>query len=163
MKSVSLSDFPGTMYHPDAHLVTWHPRGVLDDRLAERIVNFLETEELIADAPFKRYTDLSGITEVHLKVAHTFRMAERRSRNYSGAPVRSAFFAEWIVTLGFARLYEELMRGAPIEVCVFQKRQAVAAWLQVPVDLLSQRSITGPGDTNSSPLNISRPPSSMKQ
>ncbi|MHA3771836.1 hypothetical protein ACXR0O_09905 [Verrucomicrobiota bacterium sgz303538] len=131
-----LTEFPGAHYDPGARLLTFHPRGVLDDGMASRTVDFVEAEELVAGAPFDRYIDFSGITEVHLKVGHAFSIADRRRRGYTGIPVKSAFFAEWAVTYGMARLYQELMRGAAIEVCVFRTREAAAEWLEVPVKVL---------------------------
>ena len=54
-----LKNFPGTRYYPRFKLTTWHPRGVLDPALAEKIIAFIEWEEYIQEAPFDRYTDLS--------------------------------------------------------------------------------------------------------
>ena len=34
-----LKDFPGTRYYPKFHLTTWHPRGILDPALAEKVIN----------------------------------------------------------------------------------------------------------------------------
>ena len=131
-----LKDFPGTRYHAEARLVTWHPRGVLDDELADRIIEFIEAEERIADAPFHRYTDFGGLTEIHLKFGHAFKIAERRRAGYAGESVKSAFFSDWVIGFGFARLYQELMAGGPIQVRAFRSREAAAEWLGVPEDIL---------------------------
>ena len=131
-----LKDFPDTRYHAEAHLVTWHPRGVLDDELADRIIAFIEAEERIADAPFHRYMDLNGLTEIRLKFGHVFQISERRRAGYAGEPVKSAFCCEWAIGLGMARLYQELMQGGPIEVRAFRSREAAAQWLGVPEDIL---------------------------
>ena len=53
-----------------------------------------------------------------------------------GESVRSAFFADTTVGFGIARLYEELMHGAAIQVRAFRDRAAAAEWLGVPVRLL---------------------------
>jgi len=131
-----LEAFPYTRYHPEARLITWHPRGVLDDLIADRIVDFIEFEERIAEAPFHRYTELDGLTEIRLKVGHAFQIAERRREEYRGEPVKSAFFSDWVIGMGIARMYATLMEGAPIEVRVFRSRKAAAKWLGVPEEIL---------------------------
>jgi hypothetical protein len=132
-----MKDFPHTRYHAEARLVTWHPRGMLDDELADKVVAFVEAEESLADAPFHRFTDFSGLTEVHLKIGHTFRIAEQRRADYAGRDrVKSAFFSDRIISFGIARLYEELMAGSAVEVRAFRTREAAAEWLGVPVEIL---------------------------
>jgi hypothetical protein len=132
-----LKDFADTRWHEEVRLVTWHPRGILDDNLADRIVDFMESEERIADASFHRYTDLDGLTEIRLSFGHAFQIAERRKASYvGGPPVKSAIYCDWIVGFGMARLYAELMKDCPIEVRAFRDRQAAAEWLGVPVDIL---------------------------
>ena len=74
----ALKSFPRTWYFPKWNLVTWHPRGVLDDTLADQIVAFIEMEERIQAAPFDRYVDLSCLTRVRLEAGHVFDIAKRR-------------------------------------------------------------------------------------
>jgi hypothetical protein len=130
----SLKTFPHTRHHPEARLVTWHPRGTLDDKLADEIVDWLLAEETVNNVPFHRYTDFSLLTDIHLRVGHVFEIAEQRRA--AAEPVRSAFVAESTIGFEVARLYERLMRGAVIRVRAFRDRDAAAAWLQVPVQLL---------------------------
>src|SRR5579862_9500575 len=90
-----LSSFPDTDWNSDARLLVWRPKGVLDDDLADRIVEFVELEELICDAPFHRYTDFTGLTHIRLRFGHVFRMSERRRESCTGKElVRSAFFCD---------------------------------------------------------------------
>jgi hypothetical protein len=131
-----LKALPHTQYHPEARLVTWHPCGVFDDELADRIVEFIESEERIAEAPFHRYTDFNGLTEIRLKFGHAFQIAEHRRAGYASESVKSAFVSDWVIGLGIARMYAALMEGAPIEVRAFRSRDAAAEWLGVPVDIL---------------------------
>lgn len=129
--------FPHARYHPDWRLVTWHPEGLLDDYHADRVVQFLECEERIAGNSFDRYTDMSRYTRIHLSLDHVFEIARRRRRGFRGRPVKSAFFAVRLITLSIARMYQELMLGAPIHVGVFRDRNAAADWLGVPAGVLS--------------------------
>ncbi len=50
--------FPRTWYHPKWHLLTWYPRGVLNEAFADQVVEFIEMEERIQEAPFDRYAGL---------------------------------------------------------------------------------------------------------
>jgi hypothetical protein len=112
----------------------WRPRGIFDDPTAEKVVAFIEHAEQAAATPFNRYTDFSGLTELRLKIGHTFSIADRRS--HISIPVKSAFFADRTVSFGFARMIETLMEGAPIHVRAFRDRTAAADWLEVPLEVL---------------------------
>jgi len=127
----------GTSYHPTYELVTWHPRGVYDDELADRIVEFMESKERILGKPFHRFTDLTGLERVNLSLEHVFKCAERRRKGYRGAKVKSAFFAVRMLPFSIARIYQELMQASSIDVCVFRDRAAAAEWLGVPAKILN--------------------------
>src|SRR6478609_1770319 len=130
-----LKNFPGTRYYPEFKLTTWHPRGILDEALAEKIVAFIEWEEYIQDAPFDRYSDLSGITEIRTSVEHIIETARRRC--FVREPVKSGFFADKSAILEVAQIYERLMKDAiMIEVRTFSDRKAAAEWLEVPPKIL---------------------------
>jgi hypothetical protein len=63
-----LTDFPDAVYYPKFCLMPWQPIGIFDAALADNVRQFIEWEEYIQDAPFDRYTDLSGITEVQINL-----------------------------------------------------------------------------------------------
>jgi hypothetical protein len=130
--------FPRTLYFPKWKLVTWHPRGVLNDAFADQIVEFVELTERIQDAPFDRYTDFSGLTDIRLKVDHFFDIGRRRRK--AREPAKSAFFADKQVSFFIAQMYEMIMEKAMIEVRAFQKRAAAAEWLGVPIKVLEPPS-----------------------
>jgi hypothetical protein len=46
--------FPRTWYHPRWHLLAWFPRGVLNEAFADQVIEFIEMEERIQEAPFDR-------------------------------------------------------------------------------------------------------------
>ena len=129
-----LETFPRAHYHSEERLLAWHPCGKFDDALADEVVAMLELDETFENVPFHRYTDLSLLTDIHLKIGHVFAIAEHRRA--VGEPVRSAFFADTTVGFGIARMYESLMQGATIQVRAFRDRGAAAEWLGVPVQLL---------------------------
>ncbi len=126
--------FPRTWYYPKWRIVTWFPRGVLNEAFVDQVINFIEMEESIQDAPFDRYADLSGLTSIRLDLPHIFRAARRR--RVVSQPVKSAFFATDLVSFGIAQIYARQMDRAMIDVSAFQDRKAAAAWLEVPVRIL---------------------------
>jgi hypothetical protein len=134
-----LIGFPHARYHPAWELITWHPQGVLDDALLDRIAAFIEIQEQVVTAPpFNRFADLSGLTDIRVRIGHVFEVAERRRQDRFGMkPVKSAFYCDKIVGFGIARMYEALMEGSSVEVRAFRERAAAAEWLEVPGEVLS--------------------------
>ena len=132
--SALLKTFPHTRYYPDWRLLTWHPRGLFDDALADKIIGAVGSEEHVEEVPFHRYTDFSGLTHIRLKVGHVFQIA--KDRRAAPEAVKSAFFSDTTVGLGIARMYEALMEEATIQVRAFRERAAAAEWLGVPLEIL---------------------------
>lgn len=130
--------FPRAWYFPKYQLLAWHPQGVLDDASADEVIEFIEEEERVQEAPFDRYTDLSGLTDIRLKVDHFFDVGERRRK--ASHRVKSAFFADKPVSAFVARMFAMIMDKAMIEVRVFEKREAAAEWLGVPMKVLEPPS-----------------------
>ena len=92
---------------------------MLDQSLADKLVVFIEWEEYIQAAPFDRYADLSGLTEIRVNLDHVLDTAQRRQ----GDVFR-------------AHRLERLMEGAVITVRAFSDRQTAAEWLEVPPSIL---------------------------
>ena len=126
--------FPRTWFHSRWHLLTWYPRGVLNEAFADQVIEFIELEERIQEAPFDRYADLSGLTHIRIGIDHVIHTARRRRRVKQ--PAKSALFADNPMTFGVARSYELLMSDAMIEVRAFTERRAAAHWLEVPLKAL---------------------------
>jgi hypothetical protein len=131
-----LKPFLHARYYPQARLATWHLRGVLNDALADQLVEFIELQDRVAGMPFDRFTDFTGLTEIRLKAGHVFRLAEQLGKGHVGQPVKSAFYSDQTVGLGIARMYEELMRNAASYVRAFRDIGAAAQWLGVPLETL---------------------------
>jgi hypothetical protein len=126
--------FPRTWYYPRWRLLTWYPRGVLNEAFADQVIEFIELEESIQEAPFDRYADLSGLTKIRIGIDHLIHTARRRRSVRQ--PVKTALFANNPVSFSVAHSYELLMSDAMIEVRGFQKRTAAAEWLEVPLKTL---------------------------
>lgn len=126
-----------THFHAGQRLVTWHPRGTLDDALLDELSYFTQTLEQLAESPFHRYTNLSGLRDIRLKIGHIFEIAEERKAAHAGLPpVKSAFVCDKVVGFGIARMYEALMEGSSIDVRAFKKAEEAADWLGVPPHIL---------------------------
>ena len=126
--------FPGTWFYPRWHLLTWYPRGVLNEAFADQVIEFIQMEESIQEAPFDRYADLSGLTHIRIGIDHLIHTARRRRKVKQ--PAKSALFADNPMTFGVAHSYELLMSDAMIEVRAFKERRAAAHWLEVPLKTL---------------------------
>ena len=135
-----LKNFPGTRYYPEFRLTTWHPQGTFDTALANKVIAFIEWEEYIQEAPFDRYTDLSGIVEIRIGIGSIIEMARRR--RFVREPVKSALFGQDRARLEVAQSYERLMQDATmIQVRSFSDRQAAAEWLEVPETILEPAAV----------------------
>jgi len=126
--------FPRTWYYPRWRLLTWFPRGVLNEPFADQVVEFIEMEERIQEAPFDRYADLSGLTHIRIGIDHIIHTARRRRKVKQ--PVKMALFADNPISFSVAHSYELLMSDAMIEVRAFKQREAAAPWLEVPLKTL---------------------------
>jgi hypothetical protein len=123
--------------YPAHNLVAWQPQGVLDDRLLDEIGEWLCTIEK-ASALEKRFVDFSRLTEVAVRTSHLFEFARKRAEQFAGVrPVKSALFSKDWVGFGIARMYEDLMRGTPIDARAFLDRVTAAIWLDVPAEILN--------------------------
>lgn len=132
--SVIRKSFPRTWYSPNWKLLTWYPRGVLNEAFADQVVAFIEMEERIQEAPFDRYIDLSGLTQIRIGIDHIIFTARRRRTVKQ--PVKTALFADKTLSFSIAHSYELLMYEAMIEVRAFNNRTAAAEWLEVPLKSL---------------------------
>jgi hypothetical protein len=107
---------------------------VLNEAFADQVIEFIEMEERIQEAPFDRYADLSGLTQIRIGIDHIIHTARRRRKVKQ--PAKSAFFANNPVTFGVAHSYELLMSDAMIEVRAFNEHSAAPQWLEVPLKTL---------------------------
>jgi hypothetical protein len=126
--------FPRTWYHPRWHLLSWFPRGVLNEVFADQVIAFIEMEEGIQEVPFDRYADLSGLSHIRIGIDHIIHTARRRRKVKQ--PVKMALLADNPISFGVAHSHELLMYDAMIEVRAFEERAAAATWLEVPLKTL---------------------------
>lgn len=126
--------FPRTWYYPRWRLLTCYPRGVLNEAFADQVIEFIEMEERIQEAPFDRYAGLSRLTHIRIGIDHIIHTARRRRKVKQ--PVKTALFADNPMSFGVVHSYELLMYHPMIEARAFKERSAAAQWLEVPLKTL---------------------------
>ena len=130
-----LVDYPGTRFYPEHHLLTWHPRGILEAAKVEYFAHWLGVLEPELGT-FHRFVDLSLITGIHLTSAEVARVADIRATRYKGESVLSVFLAGAPLSFGVASIYQRLMADTPIRIEVVMSREAAARLLQVEPGIL---------------------------
>ncbi len=110
---------------------------MLDDTILDQITDWLLSAERDS-AHFKRYIDLSRISEIAVRTSHIFEIARRRAAEFAGPnAVRTAIFCDEWIGFGIAQLYETLMEDTLIRVKAFRERSQAAKWLELPAELLT--------------------------
>jgi hypothetical protein len=113
-------------------LMVGRPKGILDSRTAERIVEFVELKEVDSENGFNRFCDLTALEGIQLSFSEILTLAVRRSSfNPDNSPVKSAFFAINPLAFGIARMYERMLCSPRIEVRTFTQLRVAAEWLGV--------------------------------
>lgn len=132
-------EFPEDVtWRPDFQLFVWKPRGVLDENAVSRIIRFIGDQEVALETPFNRFTDLSMLDAVELNFKFVFHIAlYRRLASIRRPPVKSAFFVTNPEAAHFVKLHLILTDHSPLRVAVFEKPEAAAKWLKVPIELIA--------------------------
>ncbi len=121
-------------FHPDLNLETWFPEGVLDVIVGTFMAHYIGFEESVAERPFNRFTDFTGLTAIRLEMEDIANIVALRRASYQDKPaVKSAILAVASPAYGVARMFAALMEPSPIEVRVFRTAEEAAHWLDVPV------------------------------
>jgi hypothetical protein len=127
---------PDVTFIEAARLLIWRPRGVLNETLINQITAFIGEEELIFGRPFNRFSDLSALDAIDLNFEYVFRVALHRRLSYKGPPVKSGFLVTSPAAAHYVKLHAVLTDHSPIKVALFEKCEAAAEWLGVPVEAL---------------------------
>jgi hypothetical protein len=122
----------------EAHdLFVWKPRGVLNEATINKITAFVGEQEATLGKPFNRFTDMSLIDSVDLNFKFVFHVALYRRLSYAGHPkAKSAFYVRTPAAAHYAKLHAILTDHSPLNVALFEEREAAAKWLGVPVEIL---------------------------
>ncbi len=122
----------------EAQLLIWRPRGVLDEARVDTMIAFVtETEDQLGKA-FNRFTDLSSIDAVDLRFKYVFQAAlSRRLSRQGRAPIKSAFLVPNPAVAHYLKMAAVLTDHSPLNVMLFETREAAAKWLGVAPELLA--------------------------
>lgn len=125
------------LFHHDLSLMVFRPRGVLNEKVVERIVAFLEKAEQQASRPFNRYSDLSKLQSVKLDYQYILRVSLHRRATYAKfPPVKSAFYVTTEEVASLVEIHAIVCDYSPLHVAMFREVEAAADWLGVsPEDL----------------------------
>ena len=124
-------------FHEDLHLIVWRPRGVLDETAVNKVLLELLRREAMAAKPFNRFSDLSLVESFHLTFQYVFHVALHRRLSYAGrGPVKSAFYVTHPEAAHLVKIHALVTDHSPLEVKMFEEREAAAKWLGVPVEAL---------------------------
>ena len=128
---------PDIQFHEDLPLIVWKPRGILDEAAVNKILVDLLRREAMAAKPFNRFSDLSAVESFHLTFRYVFHVALHRRLTYAGrGPIKSAFYVTHPEAAHLVRIHALMTDHSPLNVEMFEEREAAAKWLSVPVEAL---------------------------
>jgi hypothetical protein len=92
----------------------------------------------MAAKPFNRFSDLSVVESFHLTFKYVFHVALHRRLSHAGrAPVKSAFYVTHPQAAHIVKIHALMTDQSPLNVEMFEEREAAAKWLDVPVESLT--------------------------
>lgn len=127
---------PDVLFHHDLRLMVWRPRGTVNEKAINKILEFMGKKETASHEPFNRFTDASLVESVDLNFRYIFHVSLFRRLSYVGWPVKSAILVIREELLHYSKLHQILTQGSPIQVRIFQERADAAKWLGVSLETL---------------------------
>ena len=127
---------PDVLFHHDLRLMVWRPRGTVNEKAINKILEFMGKKETASHEPFNRFTDASVVESVDLNFRYIFHVSLFRRLSYVGWPVKSAILVTREELLHYSKLHQILTQGSQIQVRIFQERADAAKWLGVSLETL---------------------------
>ena len=127
---------PDVLFDHDLRLMVWRPRGTVNEKAINKILEFMGKKETASHEPFNRFTDASLVESVDLNFRYIFHVSLFRRLSYVGWPVKSAILVTREELLHYSKLHQILTQGSPIQVRIFQERADAAKWLGVSLETL---------------------------
>jgi len=123
---------PNVLFHHDLRLMVWKPRGILNETVVSKLINFIGKEEETSNKPFNRFSDTLGVDAIDLTLKYVFDVALSRRLSYAGRPpVKSAILISSLARAHYSKLFAILTQGSPLKVRLFEEREKAAEWLGV--------------------------------
>jgi hypothetical protein len=128
----------GVEFHEDIRLLVYRPQGLINKAAVHKIISILAELETTLKEPFNRFSDTVAADVVDLNFEHIIRVSLYRRRFYGKRPpIKSAILATDATLIHYGRVHALLTQGSPINVRVFQDRNEVAQWLNVPIETIT--------------------------
>jgi hypothetical protein len=128
---------PRIHFRSELGLLLWKPRGILNEKVVNKILAFIGEQEALSDANEVRFIDTTALTAIELNFRYVFHIALYRRLTRGGrASIKSAFFVKEKAFAHYFKLHALLTDHSPLQVRIFKEREAAAKWLGVPVDAL---------------------------
>jgi len=135
---------PELEFHEDIRLLTYRPRGALNEQSVDKIVSIIGELEAKLQEPFNRFFDTLGHDEVELNFRYVIHISLYRVLSYGDRPpVKSAILATDSTIAHYCQLHAIITEDSPINVRIFQKRADAAKWLGVPIERLASKFADG--------------------
>lgn len=123
---------PDVLFHHDLRLMVFRPRGVLNQKVVDTIVAFLEDEETKAEKPFNRFSDLSKLDSIRLDFDYVVRVSLHRRLSYmKHPPVKAAFYVTNSEAAHIVNIHILMTDHSPLQCAMFDEISAAAKWLGV--------------------------------
>jgi hypothetical protein len=125
-------------FHEDIRLLVYRPRGLVNKAAVHKIISVLAELETTLKEPFNRFSDTVAADAVDLNFEYIIRVSLYRRRVYGKRPpIKSAILATDATLIHYGKVHALLTQGSPIDVRVFQNREEVAQWLNVPIETIT--------------------------
>ena len=128
---------PDVQFHEDPRLFVWRPQGVVNETAVNQVITFLGEMEARSGEPFNRFSDTLEIEATELNFRYIFHVSLFRRLSYAGRPpVKSAILVTDVTLAQYSRMHALLTQGSPLQVRIFEEREAAAKWLGVSKETL---------------------------
>ena len=122
-------------------LLLWKPSGLLNEKVVNKIIAFIRDEEAKLDANKLRFIDTTDLKAVDLNFRYVFHVAlYRRISRRGRSEIRSAFLVQDPGFTHYFKLHALLTDHSSLHARLFDKAEAAAEWLGVPVESLMIQS-----------------------
>jgi len=128
---------PHVQFHEDVQLFVWKLHGPVNEAVVNKVISFLGHTEAVSRRPFNRFTDLSAQEAAELSFKYIFHVSLYRRLSCAGRPpVKSAFLVTTPEAAHLVKIHVMMTDHSPLQVEMFEERDAAAKWLGVPVEAL---------------------------
>src|SRR4029077_5981170 len=132
---------PDVEFYEDIRLIVWRPCGLVNKAVVNRIITVLGELETAFKEPFNRFSDTVGADATDMNFEYIIHVSLYRRSFYGKRPaIKSAILATDATLIHYGKVHALLTRGSAINVRVFQDREEVAQWLNVPIERLTPNS-----------------------